>query len=70
MNCWFMPWFAPRGASVFAYHVHDHKRYGVAEFDAQGKVLSLDEKPQAPMATTPSPACTSTTPMWWSWSKA
>ncbi len=37
-----------QGASVFAYHVHDPERYGVAEFDAQGKVLSLEEKPQAP----------------------
>lgn len=36
------------GASVFAYHVHDPERYGVAEFDADGRVLSLEEKPQAP----------------------
>ena len=36
------------GASVFAYHVHDPERYGVAEFDAHGKVLSLDEKPKNP----------------------
>jgi glucose-1-phosphate thymidylyltransferase len=36
------------GASVFAYHVHDPERYGVAEFDGGGKVLSLEEKPQAP----------------------
>jgi len=36
------------GASVFAYHVHDPERYGVAEFDAQGKVLSLEEKPNQP----------------------
>ena len=36
------------GASVFAYHVHDPERYGVAEFDVQGKVLSLEEKPKAP----------------------
>ncbi len=36
------------GASVFAYHVHDPERYGVAEFDAQGKVLSLEEKPRQP----------------------
>ena len=36
------------GASVFAYHVHDPERYGVAEFDGTGKVLSLEEKPQAP----------------------
>lgn len=36
------------GASVFAYHVEDPERYGVAEFDAAGKVLSLEEKPQEP----------------------
>lgn len=36
------------GASVFAYHVQDPERYGVAEFDASGKVLSLEEKPSAP----------------------
>ncbi len=36
------------GASVFAYHVHDPERYGVAEFDTNGKVLSLEEKPQLP----------------------
>ena len=39
------------GASVFAYHVHDPERYGVAEFDAQGKVLSLEEKPQVPKSS-------------------
>lgn len=36
------------GASVFAYHVHDPERYGVAEFDKHGKVLSLEEKPSVP----------------------
>ena len=36
------------GASVFAYHVHDPQRYGVAEFNANGKVLSLEEKPETP----------------------
>jgi len=36
------------GATVFAYHVHDPDRYGVAEFDQSGKVLSLEEKPKAP----------------------
>ncbi|MBP6598736.1 MAG: glucose-1-phosphate thymidylyltransferase RfbA [Giesbergeria sp.] len=36
------------GATVFAYHVHDPERYGVAEFDATGKVLSLEEKPSQP----------------------
>jgi len=36
------------GASVFAYHVHDPERYGVAEFNQDGKVLSLEEKPARP----------------------
>lgn len=36
------------GATIFAYHVKDPERYGVAEFDMQGKVLSLEEKPKHP----------------------
>jgi len=36
------------GATVFAYHVHDPERYGVAEFDKTKKVLSLEEKPKNP----------------------
>lgn len=36
------------GATVFAYHVDDPQRYGVAEFDADGKVLSIEEKPSQP----------------------
>lgn len=36
------------GATVFAYHVQDPERYGVAEFDDNGKVLSLEEKPKQP----------------------
>ena len=36
------------GATVFAYHVHDPERYGVAEFDKTNKVLSLEEKPKTP----------------------
>jgi glucose-1-phosphate thymidylyltransferase len=38
-------------ASVFAYHVHDPERYGVAEFDSKGKVLSLEEKPRHPKSS-------------------
>jgi glucose-1-phosphate thymidylyltransferase len=36
------------GASVFAYHVHDPERYGVVEFDAGGRAVSLEEKPKQP----------------------
>ena len=36
------------GATVFAYHVQDPERYGVAEFDKNNKVLSLEEKPKNP----------------------
>ena len=36
------------GATVFAYHVHDPERYGVAEFDENNQVISLEEKPAKP----------------------
>ncbi len=36
------------GATVFAYRVHDPERYGVVDFDASGKVISLEEKPAQP----------------------
>ena len=35
-------------ATVFGYYVNDPERYGVAEFDADGKCLSIEEKPQHP----------------------
>ncbi|MFA8433221.1 MAG: glucose-1-phosphate thymidylyltransferase RfbA [Marinifilaceae bacterium] len=36
------------GAMVFGYHVKDPERYGVAEFDSNGKVLNIEEKPKSP----------------------
>ena len=36
------------GATIFGYHVHDPERYGVVEFDAAGKAISIEEKPKEP----------------------
>ncbi|HAT67359.1 MAG TPA: glucose-1-phosphate thymidylyltransferase [Flavobacteriaceae bacterium] len=38
----------PNGGIIYAYHVHDPERYGVVEFDKQGKALSIEEKPETP----------------------
>ncbi|MCW2622543.1 MAG: glucose-phosphate thymidylyltransferase [Frankiales bacterium] len=41
-------WTAVDGGAVFAYRVADPERYGVVEFDAQGRAVSVEEKPQVP----------------------
>lgn len=38
----------PEGGVIFAYHVHDPQRYGVVDFDANGKAISIEEKPDSP----------------------
>ena len=38
----------PEGGIIYAYHVHDPERYGVVDFDKQGNVISIEEKPQNP----------------------
>ncbi len=38
----------PNGGIIYAYHVHDPERYGVAEFDENGQVISIEEKPEKP----------------------
>src|SRR6476620_2597304 len=38
----------PRGATIFGYYVKDPERYGVVEFDAQGRALNIEEKPAHP----------------------
>ncbi|MGF1679303.1 MAG: glucose-1-phosphate thymidylyltransferase RfbA [Candidatus Methylacidiphilales bacterium] len=39
------------GATIFAYHVSDPQRYGIVEFDAAGRAVSIEEKPAAPRSS-------------------
>ncbi|WMN07762.1 glucose-1-phosphate thymidylyltransferase RfbA [Marivirga arenosa] len=41
----------PKGGIVYAYHVHDPERYGVVEFDNEGKAISIEEKPEKPKSS-------------------
>jgi glucose-1-phosphate thymidylyltransferase len=41
----------PSGATVFAYHVKDPQRYGVVEFDLEGRAIAIDEKPAQPKSS-------------------
>ena len=41
----------PKGGIVYAYHVHDPERYGVVEFDQEGKAISIEEKPENPKSS-------------------
>ena len=41
----------PTGATVFGYHVQDPERYGVAEIDDEGRVVSIEEKPREPKSS-------------------
>mgnify|MGYP000030320331 FL=1 len=50
-----------KGACIFGYYVKDPRAYGVVEFDADGKAISLEEKPAQPRATMQCPVCISTT---------
>lgn len=41
----------PDGGIIYAYHVHDPERYGVVEFDKNGKAVSIEEKPEKPKSS-------------------
>jgi glucose-1-phosphate thymidylyltransferase len=41
----------PEGGIVYAYHVHDPERYGVVEFNGEGKAISIEEKPKEPKSS-------------------
>jgi glucose-1-phosphate thymidylyltransferase len=49
------------GGTVFGYHVADPERYGVVDFDPDGRVRAIEEKPKSRRRATPSPGSTSST---------
>ena len=53
-------------ASIFGYYVNDPERFGIVEFDENGRAISVEEKPAHPKSNTALPACTSMTSGWYS----
>ena len=53
------------GATIFGYPVKNPQAFGVVEFGKDGKVLSIEEKPETPKSIMPFRGCISTTTAWW-----
>ena len=56
-----------RGGLIFGYPVRDPERYGVVEFDADRRVIGIEEKPRKPKSNYAVPGFISTTTTWSTW---